>query len=101
MDAEIVSMTEAAIGFLTATGLLGYFWRRQYNIDQRLLDTYSKDETDQQIALHTKPMQEAVVENTKAVRELTGTLMDVRLGMVEVRTDVKHIKAEQGGKTEG
>ena len=99
MDWQWIQAIGAAASAITA--ILVWFWKRQLAMDDRLLNTYSKAETDKQIALHTQPMQDAVIENTMAVRELTGTLTDVRLGMVEVRTDVKHIKAEQGGKKEG
>lgn len=93
-------MADMVVALVATTGILGYFWRRQANMDARLLDTYSKEETDQQIALRTKPMLDAVAENTAAVKELTLTLVALRLSMVEVRSDVRHIKEEQSRSAE-
>lgn len=89
---------EAVVTLVLCSGVIGYFWRRQSNMDERLHNTYSKAETDQQILLRMEPMQNAVLENTKAVMALTETLVDLRISMGEVQSDVRHIKEEQGSE---
>lgn len=65
--------------------ILGWIWRRQDRLEDRVQDRYTKKETVDQIDLRVDPLKQSIDNNTSVTKELSSAIVDLRVEIAHQR----------------